>query len=118
MATSLASTESGSMPSASGRASSGIPAGRWIWRCVSLLACLGLWQIAAQYKASLGFVTMANVPAPTDVAPGTTRCGSPGNVQINTAPTQTGPYLPYDCDPQYGAHCDDGAKLHYASHWV
>ncbi|CAG4887356.1 Putative aliphatic sulfonates transport permease protein SsuC [Paraburkholderia gardini] len=69
MATSLAPTESGSMPSASGRASSGIPAGRWIWRCVSLLACLGLWQIAAQYKASLGFVTMANVPAPTDVAP-------------------------------------------------
>ena len=69
MATSLASTESGGMPSASARAASGETAGRWIWRCVSLLACLGLWQLAAQYKASLGFVTMANVPAPTDVAP-------------------------------------------------
>lgn len=40
-------------------------------------------------------------PQCTDVAPGTTRCQSPGNVQINTAPTQTGPYLPYPCEPYY-----------------
>jgi NitT/TauT family transport system permease protein len=40
-----------------------------IWRCASLLAGLALWQIATQYKVSLGFITMANVPAPTDVAP-------------------------------------------------
>lgn len=55
--------------------------------------------------------TAAAQPQCTDVAPGTTRCGSPGNVQINTAPTQTGPYLPYVCDPQYGALCDDGVTI-------
>jgi NitT/TauT family transport system permease protein len=69
MATPLAGTENSDLPAVAERTSSGIPAGRWIWRCVSLLACLGLWQIAAQHRLSLGFVTMANVPAPTDVAP-------------------------------------------------
>lgn len=50
-------------------------------------------------------------PQCTNVAPGTTRCGSPGNVQINTAPTQTGPYLPDVCDPAYGALCDGGITI-------
>jgi len=75
MATSFESTESRDLPaldrarsSAVSEVSNRTPVSRSIWRCASLVACLGLWQIATQYKISLGFVTMANVPAPTDVA--------------------------------------------------
>jgi hypothetical protein len=46
-------------------------------------------------------------PNCTEVAPGTTRCGSPGNVQINSSPVQRGPYLPYGCEPAYAALCYD-----------
>ncbi|MFK4442329.1 NitT/TauT family transport system permease protein [Caballeronia udeis] len=72
MATSLESTESRDLPALDRQRSSTVPArtpvSRSIWRCASLVAALGLWQIATQYKVSLGFVTMANVPAPTEVA--------------------------------------------------
>jgi NitT/TauT family transport system permease protein len=43
--------------------------GRRALRIVSLVACLGLWQLVTHYRLSLGFVTFANVPAPDDVAP-------------------------------------------------
>src|SRR5471030_1803143 len=72
MAISFESTESRDLPALDQRRSSAVstrtPVSRSIWRCASLVACLGLWQIATQYKVSLGFVTMANVPAPTEVA--------------------------------------------------
>jgi NitT/TauT family transport system permease protein len=72
MATPLESSASRDVPALGAQATPrapGKPVSRVIWRCASLLACLGLWQMAAQYKVSLGFVTMANVPAPTDIAP-------------------------------------------------
>ncbi|OMC41725.1 hypothetical protein A5740_21735 [Mycobacterium sp. GA-1841] len=46
-------------------------------------------------------------PECTDVG-GATRCSNPGNVQINATPRQTGPALPYGCDPAYAALCYDG----------
>jgi NitT/TauT family transport system permease protein len=72
MATPLESSASRDVPALGAQATPrapGKPVSRVIWRCASLLACLGLWQMAAQYKVSLGFVTMATVPAPTDIAP-------------------------------------------------
>jgi NitT/TauT family transport system permease protein len=72
MATSLESTESHDLPALDRQRSSTVsartPVSRSIWRYASLVAALGLWQIATQYKVSLGFVTMANVPAPMEVA--------------------------------------------------
>ncbi|MGK8202969.1 ABC transporter permease [Burkholderia cenocepacia] len=38
-------------------------------RIASLAACVALWQAAVHWRLSLGIVTFANVPAPTDVGP-------------------------------------------------
>ncbi|MGI4813832.1 MAG: ABC transporter permease [Janthinobacterium lividum] len=43
--------------------------GRWWLRLASLLCFILIWQLLAQHKLSLGFITFANVPAPTEVAP-------------------------------------------------
>ena len=41
-------------------------------------------------------------------SPGTTVCTTTGgSTSIHTAPRQTGPYLPYGCDPAYAALCYD-----------
>ncbi|MEM5456176.1 ABC transporter permease [Paraburkholderia phytofirmans] len=54
-------------------------AGQQIWRparliralarIAAVLACVGIWQVLAEHHVSLGFVTFANVPAPSDVVP-------------------------------------------------
>lgn len=41
---------------------------RLILRAVSIAVCLLAWQAASALHANFGFVTFANVPAPTDVA--------------------------------------------------
>ncbi|WP_199178100.1 hypothetical protein [Mycobacterium hubeiense] len=66
-----------------------------------------LIAVLAAVAAVLGAPTASADPQCTEVAAGTTRCGSPGNVQINTSPIQTGPALPYGCDPAYAAMCYD-----------
>jgi NitT/TauT family transport system permease protein len=38
-------------------------------RIAAVLACVGIWQVLAEHHVSLGFVTFANVPAPSDVVP-------------------------------------------------
>ena len=40
---------------------------RWSLRLVSLLVCLGLWQVLSARHVNLGLVTFANVPGPRDV---------------------------------------------------
>ncbi|MBD1553054.1 ABC transporter permease [Pseudomonas typographi] len=40
---------------------------RWALRGLSLLLCLGLWQLLAQQHADLGLVTFRNVPPPGEV---------------------------------------------------
>jgi hypothetical protein len=44
---------------------------------------------------------------------GTTICQRPGgSTSINSSPTQTGPYLPYDCYLDYlDPLCDDGNSI-------
>ena len=44
-------------------------------------------------------------PQCTVVAQGTTRCGSPGNAQINTAPPPTSPYVRYGCTAGFTSFC-------------
>jgi NitT/TauT family transport system permease protein len=54
-------------------------AGQQIWRparliralarIAAVLACVGIWQVLAEHHVSFGFVTFANVPAPSDVVP-------------------------------------------------
>ncbi|CCB66630.1 ABC transporter permease [Hyphomicrobium sp. MC1] len=41
--------------------------GRWIVRTISIAACLVIWQVASTFHVDLGFITFANVPAPTEV---------------------------------------------------
>jgi NitT/TauT family transport system permease protein len=41
--------------------------GRWILRTASIAVCLVVWQAASTFHIDLGFVTFANVPAPTEV---------------------------------------------------
>ncbi|CAE6844521.1 MULTISPECIES: ABC transporter permease [Paraburkholderia] len=38
-------------------------------RAASLVVCLGMWQLAVHWRLTLGIVTFANVPAPSDVVP-------------------------------------------------
>ncbi len=38
-------------------------------RFVSVLVCVGIWQVLAEHHVSFGLVTFANVPAPSDVVP-------------------------------------------------
>lgn len=46
----------------------GRPAGiRWVIRGLSILACIGLWQIASTTHLNLGIVTFRNVPPPVEV---------------------------------------------------
>lgn len=40
---------------------------RWALRGLSLVACLGLWQLLAQRHVDLGLVTFRNVPPPGEV---------------------------------------------------
>ncbi|WP_240975855.1 ABC transporter permease [Paraburkholderia aromaticivorans] len=42
---------------------------RALTRIAAVLACVGIWQVLAEHHVSLGFVTFANVPAPSDVVP-------------------------------------------------
>jgi NitT/TauT family transport system permease protein len=42
---------------------------RRLWRAASLAACVVLWQFAVHLKLSLGILTFANVPAPSDALP-------------------------------------------------
>jgi NitT/TauT family transport system permease protein len=42
---------------------------RRLWRTTSLLVCIALWQLAVHFRVSLGIVTFANVPAPSDAIP-------------------------------------------------
>lgn len=42
---------------------------RALARIAAVLACVGIWQVLAEHHVSLGFVTFANVPAPSDVVP-------------------------------------------------
>jgi NitT/TauT family transport system permease protein len=42
---------------------------RRLIRVASLAACVALWQIAAHFKLSLGVVTFATMPAPSDALP-------------------------------------------------
>ncbi|MFM0171209.1 ABC transporter permease [Paraburkholderia sediminicola] len=42
---------------------------RALARIAAVLACVGIWQVLAEYHVSFGFVTFANVPAPSDVVP-------------------------------------------------
>ncbi|MFD1995340.1 ABC transporter permease, partial [Paraburkholderia dipogonis] len=42
---------------------------RALTRIVAVLACVGIWQVFAEHHVSFGFVTFANVPAPSDVVP-------------------------------------------------
>jgi NitT/TauT family transport system permease protein len=42
---------------------------RRLWRTTSLLVCIALWQLAVHFRVSLGIVTLANVPAPSDAIP-------------------------------------------------
>ncbi|MFM0155212.1 ABC transporter permease [Paraburkholderia sediminicola] len=42
---------------------------RMLTRLVSVLACVGIWQMLAGHHVSFGVVTFANVPAPSDVVP-------------------------------------------------
>ena len=41
--------------------------GRWVVRAISIAACLLIWQAASAFHVDLGFITFANVPAPTEV---------------------------------------------------
>ncbi|MEX3637647.1 ABC transporter permease [Paraburkholderia sp. BR14320] len=38
-------------------------------RVTSLAVCVALWQLAVHFRLSTGFITFANVPAPTDALP-------------------------------------------------
>ena len=42
---------------------------RRAWRAASLAACVALWQLAVHFRLSAGFITFANVPAPSDALP-------------------------------------------------
>jgi NitT/TauT family transport system permease protein len=42
---------------------------RALTRIAAVLACVGIWQVLAAHHVSFGFVTFANVPAPSDVVP-------------------------------------------------
>ncbi|CAE6828952.1 ABC transporter permease [Paraburkholderia domus] len=42
---------------------------RVLARFASVLACVGIWQVLAEHHMSFGFMTFANVPAPSDVVP-------------------------------------------------
>lgn len=42
---------------------------RRLRRSVSLLVCIALWQIAVHLRVSLGILTFANVPGPSDAMP-------------------------------------------------
>jgi NitT/TauT family transport system permease protein len=48
---------------------SGLAARRNVLRFASVALSLGLWQLAAHYRLSLGVVTFQNVPAPADAIP-------------------------------------------------
>src|SRR5437660_1699611 len=53
---------------ASGRTIDRLPMLRWLVRAGSILACIGLWQLASSLHVHLGIVTFRNVPPPTEVA--------------------------------------------------
>jgi NitT/TauT family transport system permease protein len=42
---------------------------RRLLRAGSIVLCIGLWQLAVHVRLSLGFVSFANMPAPSDVGP-------------------------------------------------
>jgi NitT/TauT family transport system permease protein len=42
---------------------------RRAWRAASLAVCVALWQLAVHFRLSAGFITFANVPAPSDALP-------------------------------------------------
>src|SRR5438270_5484624 len=44
-----------------------LPMLRWLVRAGSILACIGLWQLASSLHVHLGIVTFGNVPPPTEV---------------------------------------------------
>ena len=50
-----------------GRLAPASAARRRVRRVASLVACVGLWQLAVHWRLTLGIVTFANVPAPSDV---------------------------------------------------
>src|SRR2546428_8019025 len=52
---------------ASGRAIDRHQMLRWLVRAGSILACIGLWQLASSWHVHLGIVTFRNVPPPTEV---------------------------------------------------
>jgi len=52
---------------ASGRTIDRLPGLRWLVRVGSILACIGLWQLASSLHVNLGIVTFRNVPPPTEV---------------------------------------------------
>ena len=52
---------------ASGRTIDRLPMLRWLVRAGSILACIGLWQLASSWHVHLGIVTFRNVPPPTEV---------------------------------------------------
>src|SRR5438132_12182318 len=52
----------------SGRTIDRLPMLRWLVRAGSILACIGLWELASSWHVHLGIVTFRNVPPPTEVA--------------------------------------------------
>ncbi|KRR02268.1 ABC transporter permease [Bradyrhizobium jicamae] len=50
-----------------GRMVERVPGVRWLVRAGSILACIGLWQLASSLHVNLGIVTFRNVPPPTEV---------------------------------------------------
>lgn len=56
-------------PGLAGRAAPASPARRRVRRAAAIVVCVGVWQLAVHLRLSLGIVTFANVPAPSDVIP-------------------------------------------------